>query len=522
MNIIIRTDAAQQIGIGHVMRCLTLADELHKDGAQIRFVCKAHRGHLQQKIVERGYPVTLLNLEQGQEKEDDPRGYSHWLGGDWCSDADSTIGAIGAEKIDWLIVDHYAIDRSWHQRLREHADKLMVIDDLADRPMDCDLLLDQTYGRKAVEWRVHVPQSCSLLLGAKYALLHPEFARLRAKAVERRNQNVNIMPQRLFISMGGFDSLNVTGRVLDAVTQSVVALGLQQNFAIDIVVGSQISTLTEVRRQAEAVPFPVYLHVDSDRIPRLMLEADVAVGAAGATTWERCILGLPSFVVELADNQREILRRLTDAHAIVNMGRVNESVQTTWVAKISEVLAKPQLLHEISENALNICDGLGVRRVGLHFDPSYAADGRQIRLRMIEIEDAHIILTWQKAEPTRRYAKNTQIPEWEEHVQWMQCKLSDYHCFMRIIMHGNDPAGVLRLDYTDRFTVGPGYLVSIFIAPEKYRLGLARAALIIAQRLFADDVHIAQIHNNNIASLALFKRSGYVCEARSGLYIWKP
>ena len=179
-------------------------------------------------------------------------------------------------------------------------------------------------------------------------------------------------------------------------------------------------------------------------------------------------------------------------------------------------------MHEISENALRICDGAGVRRVGFHFDPAHAADGREIRLKEIEMEDARTILEWQQAEQTRRYANNPQVPEWDEHVEWLQQKLADPHCFMRIILHGNDPAGVLRLDYTDRFSVASGYLVSIFIAPEKYRLGLARVALQIAQRLFVDHMHIAQIHDNNKASLALFEGTGYVRDAQSGLYLWKP
>ena len=144
MHAVIRADASLQIGTGHVMRCLTLAAGLAERGAQVDFICRAHQGNLVALIEQRGFRVITLPLEFGGEKASpDQPAHAHWLGCDWQTDAEQSRDAISG-TVDWIIVDHYALDHRWETMMRAKCALIMCFDDLADRSLDCDLLLDQS------------------------------------------------------------------------------------------------------------------------------------------------------------------------------------------------------------------------------------------------------------------------------------------------------------------------------------------------------------------------------------------
>jgi len=190
-EIVFRTDAALQIGTGHVMRCLTLAEALAERGAHCRFVCREHSGNLMELIRDRGFDAIGLPVESGrlatEASSDEPIGaHATWLGADWAVDAEQACAALGDMDADWLIVDHYALDVRWERSLRSRCRRLMVIDDLADRIHDCDLLLDQNLGREPRDYAGLVPDCSAILVGPRFALLRPEFAALRDYSLNRR------------------------------------------------------------------------------------------------------------------------------------------------------------------------------------------------------------------------------------------------------------------------------------------------------------------------------------------------
>jgi len=253
MNIVFRADASLNIGTGHVMRCLTLADALRERGASCRFVCREHPGHLLQLISERGHVVVSLPLPSPPSAApgttDQQPAHAHWLGTDWHTDAQQTLDGIGNTPVDWLIVDHYALDNRWESALRTRCQYLMAIDDLADRLHDCELLLDQNLGLTARDYAPYLPQDCTTLIGPRYALLRPEFAALRPYSMNRRKQ-----PQlkQLLITMGGVDKDNATGQVLHALAQCTLPVDLQ----ITVVMGPHAPWLEQVRQQAHIMPCP--------------------------------------------------------------------------------------------------------------------------------------------------------------------------------------------------------------------------------------------------------------------------
>lgn len=306
MRVVIRVDASIKIGTGHVMRCLTLADGLREKGNEVHFICRRHKANLIHLIESKKYQVFALDVEQktsSHTEASEPLAHAHWLGATQEQDAESCKSIVEALKPDWLIVDHYALDYRWQEALHEFTKKLMVIDDLADRKHSCQLLLDQTFGRQVEDYKPLVPESCTLLLGSQYALLRPEFSQWRDFSLKRR-----VKPEfkKLFISLGGVDAENVTSRVLEAVNDCEQL----KDVDITVVTGANSPHLPSVQRLAKELPLNIEVVVDVSDMAELMANSDLAIGAAGATTWERCCLGLPSVLLVLADNQIKVAETL--------------------------------------------------------------------------------------------------------------------------------------------------------------------------------------------------------------------
>lgn len=209
-RVLFRTDASVTMGIGHVMRCLTLADALRASGAECRFVTRDLPGHLAAVIAQRGFAVSLLPAPSGPVPVDPPA-HAAWAGVSWQQDLADTLSVL--PQADWLVVDHYALDARWQQGLRDRVGRIMVIDDLADRPHAAALLLDQNLGREAADYDGLLPETCHRLTGPRFALLRPEFAALR-EAVLARRQTPRLA--HLLITMGGMDAIDATSNVLRA------------------------------------------------------------------------------------------------------------------------------------------------------------------------------------------------------------------------------------------------------------------------------------------------------------------
>lgn len=357
IRVAFRADASVRIGTGHVMRCLTLADELRRKGVQCIFACREHEGHLAAKIREAGHEVVLLPLDGASADTGDGVAPPHagWLGGDWERDAADTGAALGDVPVDWLVVDHYALDARWESRMRRHCHRLMVIDDLADRRHEADVLLDQNLGRAPGDYASRVNPSAALMIGPEYALLRPEFARLRETAVARVASRDGL--RRILVSMGGVDPSNRTGAVLSALDRVALPGGAE----VVAVLGAGAPAIDDVRALAERLSLPCRVLVDVRDMAELMAGSDLAVGAAGSTSWERCALGVPSVVMVLADNQRGIAEALGRAGAAVP---VDDDADGASVHRaVSGLVANATARHAMAEAALEVCDARGTERV---------------------------------------------------------------------------------------------------------------------------------------------------------------
>lgn len=354
MHIAFRTDASLNIGTGHVMRCLTLANALRERGAQSTFICRPHAGHLLDLIQQRGHTAkALAPADDAFTAPADPC-HAKWLGTDWASDAAQTRQALGDQVVDWLVVDHYALDRRWEQYLRPHTRRILAIDDLADRPHDCDLLLDQNLGRQAQDYGGLLSRHTPTLIGPAYALLRPEFAQWREHSLQRRAQ-----PQlkNLLITMGGVDQTNATGQVLDALTHCELPADLR----ITAVMGPTAPWLAQVQALAAAMPRPTQVLSSVSNMAKLMAESDLCIGAAGGSAWERCALGLPTLVLILAANQHSGAMALQSHDAA--WVAANTQQLTTQMSALFDKNTQTPALQKMSQAAAKLAAGNGASQV---------------------------------------------------------------------------------------------------------------------------------------------------------------
>ena len=356
-TIVFRADAGRKIGQGHIMRCLTLADALRSAGFSSRFICRAHEGHLARRIEDEGFPVALLATDPEFLKRE---GYEAWRGGSMAEEIALSAAAIQAGGgADLLVVDHYGLGAEFERALRPLVGRIAVFDDLHDRRRDCDLLIDQNIGHSPDLFAGLVPEGAVLLTGGDHAPLRPDFANLRESSLARRRASGR--PREILVAMGGFDQLNVTGQILRALDPSE-NLGLDWVDSAHVVLGSAAPHLDEARFLAAALG-RVALHVDSRDMPALMAQADLAIGGSGVTAIERCVMGLPTLIAVMAENQEDSARRLEAAGATITLGR-GEEIDSRRVAEaLNLIYGDPARHHAMIEAAAGLSDGRGLSRI---------------------------------------------------------------------------------------------------------------------------------------------------------------
>jgi UDP-2,4-diacetamido-2,4,6-trideoxy-beta-L-altropyranose hydrolase len=356
MKALFRADASLTIGTGHVMRCLTLAKALLAHGAAITFVCRDHPGNLIDFIKGSGFPVHVLPLTDRSDV-DGPH-HAAWLGSHWTDDAEAMASHLRQSGSDWVMVDHYGLDARFEQAMVAAGASVAVIDDLGDRPHHCKLLLDQTFGRETPAYEGRVPQGTLLLLGSRFALLRPEFAAAARDSLQRRRERPAL--NRILVTLGGVDIDNVTRSILDVLD----AFPLPQDGAIDVVMGVTAPWLGEIEQRATTMSHATTVRRGVRDMAALMVEADLAIGAAGSTAWERCCLGLPCLMVVTADNQQVIARNLDEAGAAISLGgHHDEDFVLRLQDGLSDLLESPDRLLTMTEAAARVTDGRGAARV---------------------------------------------------------------------------------------------------------------------------------------------------------------
>lgn len=333
--VVLRADASAEIESGHVVRCLALAEHLRERGARCVFAVRPPALEVVPALGGGEWEVLALTAPPGAEARE--------------------LRVRLSESPRWLVVDHYERGEGFEQAARAWAGRVLALDDLPSRPHDCDVLLDPTLGRERAAYRALVPERCALLLGPAYALLRRQFAAARAGALERRAQASGV--ERILVSFGGTDPYELTLTALEGVRLADL------HASVDVVVGPAAPYLGAVRERAAQLPFPVEVHAQVSDMASLMTCADLAIGAAGTTSWERCCLGLPSLTTVVAANQADIAESLARAGAARMLGDVEDFDARALSRALKEVAGDREGLARMSRVAAGVCDGLGAARV---------------------------------------------------------------------------------------------------------------------------------------------------------------
>lgn len=351
--ILIRADASLSIGSGHVMRCRTVAREFQRRGATICFLCRRQPGDLI-ALLQRDFPVLALP-ELPLASHEGLRGrslYGAWLGCSQDQDAADCRQALrqaGIRSADGLVVDHYGLDAQWQAQLLDGLaqPKLLVIDDLADRPHLADLLLDQNFfgNETADRYRSLVPTACRLLLGPHYALLGPEYAQLHPLVPPRSEL------RRVLVFFGGVDPGNLTGRAIEALQAPEMA-----ELAADVVLGLQSPHRQAVCELASR-RINTNLYQSFPSLAGLIARADLSIGASGATTWERACLGLPTLAVAIAENQVLPLQALNAATSMSTLSTCN--FEQSILDDFKKIQATPGFVTSVSRKLSALVSGQG-------------------------------------------------------------------------------------------------------------------------------------------------------------------
>ncbi|WP_276675853.1 UDP-2,4-diacetamido-2,4,6-trideoxy-beta-L-altropyranose hydrolase [Selenomonas artemidis] len=349
MNVAFRVDSSIQIGSGHLMRCLTLAERLHKrENASILFVVRDLEGALIDLIRLQGYSVLVLPHAADQRK--DLSGYEAWLTVDQETDALETAMILRGEAwIDFLIIDSYAIDERWERKIRPYVGQIAVIDDLANRVHDCDILLDQNfYSDKDVRYQGLVPESCRCFLGPQYVLLRQEFYDVGLRLRKRTGI------ETILVFYGGVDLTNETEKAIFAIQKSGITAH------VDVIVGQGNPHKEKIRKLCNQYENMMY-HCQVSNIGDYMNAADISLGGGGTATWERCFLGLPTLVTSIADNQTASCIACGEAGYIWYLGIAREVQEETIIQALQRV-GDPDVLTAFQHRCrLNISGEAGTR-----------------------------------------------------------------------------------------------------------------------------------------------------------------
>jgi UDP-2,4-diacetamido-2,4,6-trideoxy-beta-L-altropyranose hydrolase len=497
VRVAIRADASRHIGHGHAVRCLALADRLRRDGADVLFVMRELEGNVADWLRSKGHSVSLLQ----QPGASDRRYGMPTSGGRFeipISDAFETQEHLKAwGRADWLIVDHYGIDRRWETEVRSCTARLLAIDDLADREHDVDVLVDINSEADPSRYRGLVPEKCELLLGPRYALLREQFANTRSMLRSRKERL-----RKLLICFGGVDAPNATRFAIGC----TVAAGVE-GMTVVAVVGSGNPHAQDLLKEFRSNAAIEILQGVED-MASLMSDADLFLGSGGGLTWERMSVGLPGITIAISSNQIRACEMAAEAGADVFLGCEGSVTEGDVAAILRSLSINSEKLRSMSAAASEVCDGLGAVRI------SNLMHRGDLRFRRAEKADCEPIFRWRNHPSVRAMSHTDGELEFESHRRWFEATITDEN---RILLIGercaaggpNEPMGVVRYDIHDRRAK-----ISIYVVPECQGRGFGTSLLKGADewlRHNRPDVETieAEVLPNNTASQAMFHRAGY-------------
>ena len=364
-NIFFRVDASPIIGLGHLYRCLAIADEAKKKGFQSFFLCRENDLYNYDIVSKSSHNLILMNNGYFRQNVDHIHSLElqfGWLGRSSSEDAGEFVSLVKKSEygngLNIVLTDHYGIDFFWENLVFKNFDLAIKITDKPGRKTDADIIVDQTAERKVCEYNKDVKKRVSVLVGESYTLLSGKFIKRRQQydtgIIERNFSSV----KTVLVLFGGSDPLNLTSKFLKHVAPT------QRQLHYVVVTGGcnpYIPQLKELVSKSNANPLSVDLLIDTNKMPDLVMSADIGIGGAGSASWERCILGLPSIVVPFEKNQLDVSNVLLKQQCAIVISADDFIKQAT--RQLNRILNCSKLRSSLSLNSRRLIDGKGCIRL---------------------------------------------------------------------------------------------------------------------------------------------------------------
>jgi len=494
MRVLIRVDASDRIGWGHARRCLALACELRRCEATVAFVSRTMDDALAEEGRRNGIDVLVFSQAVAERLRNGDSGAEDLLSAEaQAADAKETLRLSS----DWggadiAIVDHYGLGEIWERAVRGSVRRIVVLDDLANRRHDCDVLADAARSdRRKQQYSSLVPPGTMLLIGPQYALLRPEFSSHRE--IVGRDGSL----RRVFVSFGAVDAAGHSRRAV------AVIRGRLPDARIEVIVGPACPHIGTLQEMAAADP-AVQLHVGAPDVVRLMSSADLAVGAGGGTAWERACVGLPSIVSRTAENQGAVVTSVCEAGCAVEVA-ADSGFEEALGAALLLLQSNPALVRRLGRAGPQIVDGRGVARFRMAILPAI------VTFRRATAEDAGAVWEWRNDARVRSVSRRTDSISWDEHRSWYSRCLDDPSRVLLIADVESVPTAVVRFDLRSD---GESAEVSVYLTPNAHGRGVGstviREAVAWMQRERSAVRRIdAHVRADNVASARAFLNAGF-------------
>jgi UDP-2,4-diacetamido-2,4,6-trideoxy-beta-L-altropyranose hydrolase len=476
-NLLIRVDASTNLGTGHVMRCLALAQAWQDTGGSVHFAAATMPDGLATRLIVEGMTFHSLNVLPGSR-----------------DDAMQTTMLAHDLGTVWVVEDGYHFDADYQRTIKDTGLRLLAIDDYGHAGhYVADLVLNQNIYADASLYPSRAPET-RLLLGTQYVLLRREFVHWRGWQRE-----IPDVARKVLVTMGGSDPDNVTLKVIEALAQVQVD-GLE----VIVVVGAGNPHRPLLQSAIEQIRHSIRVEQNATDMAQLMVWTDIAISAAGSVCWELCFLGVPSLLLMLAENQRPVADGLANAGAMINLGWHVAAQPSAITAALQELLPDARKRHQFSKRGRQLVVGNGVESVLRHLQ------GEQVTLRTVQATDCRLIWEWATDPIARRHSFSPKAIPWEEHVEWFTTRLADpsTQFFLAIDADGN-PVGYVRFQLMEQSDA----VISVAVAPAHRGHGYGRqlislGAEAVCRRTEVTVVH-AYIKPDNLASLRVFASAGF-------------
>lgn len=328
LKLLIRADGSARMGTGHVMRCLSLAQGWRRAGGEAGFVLAEATPALEQRLQDEGINITRLDAPAGS-----------------AADAAETARLARGRGAEWVVADGYHFDAAFQQAIKAAGLQLLVVDDFGRAgPYCADYILNQNFHAMAELYTRRAPHT-RLLLGTRYALLRQQFDDWRGW-----NREFPAVARKVLVTLGGSDPDNVTGQVVEALAQ---ISGLE----VKVLIGGSNPHREQLQSKIQNAKSKISFAVDAPNMPELMAWADTAIVAGGTTCWELAFMGLPSLLLLVADNQRDVVQSLCAT------GVARETTPARVATDLSLLQRDTDGRRAMSQRARRLVDGQGTSRV---------------------------------------------------------------------------------------------------------------------------------------------------------------